>query len=255
MLERYKKYKFLFEELVHRDFTKKYKRTALGIGWSVLSPLLQLLVMKIMLTQFFATGIEHYTTFLFAGNIIFNYYNESTNAGMTALAENAGIISKVNVPKYIFVLSKNISSLITFALTVLIFFVLALFDGIVFTWKIAYLVIPVVCLVLFNIGAGLFLSACYTFFRDLQYLYSIFTFLLMYMSAVFYDISAYSEFAQNLFLLNPIYLFIRYFRKIVLEQTVPSVWFHLLLFADTLIMLVFGFYMYKKYNHEFLYYL
>ena len=68
MLKRYKKYSFLFQELVHRDFTKKYKRTALGIGWSVLSPLLQLLVMKIMLTKFFATGIEHYTTFLFAGN-------------------------------------------------------------------------------------------------------------------------------------------------------------------------------------------
>ena len=90
MIDRYKKYGFLFQELVHRDFTKKYKRTALGIGWSVLSPLLQLLVMRVMLTRFFATGIEHYTTFLFAGNIVFNYYNESTNAGMTALSENSG---------------------------------------------------------------------------------------------------------------------------------------------------------------------
>lgn len=255
MVDRLKKHGFLFQELVHRDFTKKYKRTALGIGWSVLSPLLQLLVMRVMLTQFFATGIEHYTTFLFAGNIVFNYFNESTNSGMTALAENAAIISKVNVPKYIFVFSKNISSLITFCLTVIIFFVLAWFDGIQFTWKVVFLLIPILCLVLFNIGAGLFLSACYTFFRDLQYLYSIFTFLLMYMSAVFYDINRYSEFAQNLFLLNPIYLFIRYFRKIVLEQTIPTIWFHLLLTADTVLMLALGFYMYKKYNHDFLYYL
>lgn len=254
MLERYKKYSFLFQELVHRDFTKKYKRTALGIGWSVLSPLLQLLVMKVMLTQFFATGIEHYTTFLFAGNIVFNYYNESTSSGMTALSENAGIISKVNVPKYMFVFSKNISSLITFLLTVGVFFILAAFDGIVFTWKIGMLIYPIVCLVLFNIGMGLVLSACYTFFRDLQYLYSIFTFLLMYMSAVFYDINAYSEFAQKLFLLNPIYLFIRYFRKIVIEQTIPTIWFHLLMTVDVCIVLLMGFYMYKKYNHDFLYY-
>lgn len=254
MIDRYKKYGFLFQELVHRDFIKKYKRTALGMGWSVLSPLLQLLVMRIMLTRFFATGIEHYTTFLFAGNIVFNYYNESTNAGMTALSENAGIISKVNVPKYMFVFSKNISSLITFLLTVVVFFVLAVFDGIQFTWKIVFLVYPIICLVLFNIGLGLVLSACYTFFRDLQYLYSIFTFLLMYMSAVFYNIDGYSEFAQNLFLLNPVYLFIRYFRKIVIEQMIPTLWFHLLMAADVVIVLLLGFHMYKKYNHDFLYY-
>lgn len=254
MLKRYKKYSFLFQELVHRDFTKKYKRTALGIGWSVLSPLLQLLVMKIMLTKFFATGIEHYTTFLFAGNIVFNYYNESTSSGMTVLAENSAIISKVNVPKYMFVFSKNISSLISFLLTVVVFFVLAALDGIEFTWKITMLIFPIVCLVLFNIGLGLVLSACYTFFRDLQYLYSIFTFLLMYMSAVFYDISAYSDFAQKLFLLNPIYLFIRYFRKIVMEQTIPTIWFHLLMILDVCIVMIGGFYMYKKYNHDFLYY-
>ena len=255
MLERYKKYQFLFEELVRRDFTKKYKRTALGIGWSVLSPLLQLLVMKIMLTRFFATGIEHYTTFLFAGNIVFNYFNESTNSGMTALAENASIISKVNIPKYMFVLSKNIASLISFILTVGVFFILAAFDHIAFTWRIICLLYPIVCLMVFNIGVGLVLSALHTFFRDLQYLYNIFTFLLMYMSAVFYNIDSYSEMAQKLFLLNPIYLYIRYFRKIVIEQTVPTIWFHLLAAADALIMLGLGFFMYKKYNHEFLYYL
>ena len=210
--------------------------------------------MRVMLTRFFATGIEHYTTFLFAGNIVFNYYNESTNAGMTALSENSGIIAKVNVPKYMFVFSKNISSLITFLLTVGVFFVLAAFDGIHFTWRVVCLVYPVACLVLFNIGLGLVLSACYTFFRDLQYLYSIFTFLLMYMSAVFYSIDSYSEFAQNLFLLNPIYLFIRYFRKIVIEQMVPTLWFHLLMAADVIIVLALGFHMYKRYNHEFLYY-
>ena len=120
--------------------------------------------MKIMLTKFFATGIEHYTTFLFAGNIVFNYYNESTSSGMTALAENSAIISKVNVPKYMFVFSKNISSLISFLLTVVVFFVLAALDGIEFTWKITMLIFPIVCLVLFNIGLGLVLSACYTFF-------------------------------------------------------------------------------------------
>ena len=116
------------------------------------------------------------------------------------------------------------------------------------------LLYPIGCLVLFNIGVGLILSALFVFFRDIQYLWSVFTQLLMYMSAIFYRIDGYSPMAQNLFLLNPVYLFIRYFRKIVIEATIPSVWFHLLMAADVLIVLGLGFRMYKKYNHRFLYY-
>lgn len=255
MFKKYQKYKFLFEELVHRDFTKKYKRTFLGIGWSVMSPLLQLLVMRVMLTRFFATGIEHYTTFLFAGNIVFNYFNEATTVGMTSLAENAGILAKVNVPKYMFLISKNISSLMVFFPTLGVFFVLAAFDGIHFTWRIILLIYPIICLILFNLGVGLVLSALYTFFRDLQYLYNIFTFLLMYMSAIFYNTDSYSLKAQYMFFLNPIYLFIRYFRKIVMYQEIPSKEFHLLMLFYVVFALGLGFHMYKKYNTEFLYYL
>ena len=78
--------------------------------------------------------------------------------------------------------------------------------------------------------------------------------LLMYMSAIFYNIDGYEPMVQNLFLLNPVYLFIRYFRKIVIETTIPTAWFHLLMLADTVIVLAIGCWMYKKYNHKFLYY-
>lgn len=108
---------------------------------------------------------------------------------------------------------------------------------------------------LFNIGVGLILSALFVFFRDVQYLWSVFTQLLMYMSATFYTIDQYSYTVQCAFLLNPIYLFIRYFRKIVIDGTVPSMWFHLLMLADVLIAIVGGCWMYKKYNHKFLYYI
>ena len=113
---------------------------------------------------------------------------------------------------------------------------------------------PIVCMVLFNIGVGLILSALFVFFRDIQYLWSVFTQLLSYLSAIFYTIDRYSPTVQNLFLLNPIYLFIRYFRKIVIEATIPSVWFHLLMLADVVIVLVLGCWIYKNFNHRFLYY-
>ena len=255
MIQKLKKYQFLFEELVKRDFKKKYKRTVLGMAWSLLSPLLMLLVMRLVFTQFFGATMEHYTTYLFCGNLIFACFSESTGLGMTSLLENADIFSKVNVPKYLFLLSKNIQGLINFGLTLCVFFLFCVLDGITFTWKLILLVYPVCCLILFNIGVGLILSALFMFFRDIQYLWSVFTQLLMYMSAIFYTIDHYSYAVQCLFLANPIYLFIRYFRKIVIDATIPTVWFHLLMLADVVIVLALGCWMYKKYNHKFLYYI
>ena len=254
MVQKLMRYQFLFEELVKRDFKKKYKRTILGMAWSVLSPLLMLLVMRLVFTQFFGRGMEHYTTYLFCGNLLFSFFSEATGQGMTSLMGNAGIFTKVNVPKYLFLFSKNVQTLINFGLTLCVFFVFCILDGITFTWKFILLLYPIACLILFNIGVGLILSALFVFFRDIQYLWSVFTQLLMYMSAIFYTIDGYGPVAQNLFLLNPIYLFIRYFRKIVIDATVPTIWFHLLMLADVIIVLGIGCWMYKKYNTRFLYY-
>ena len=254
MFQKMKKYQFLFEELVKRDFKKKYKRTVLGIGWSLLSPLLMLLVMKVVFTQFFGRNTPHYTIYLFCGNLIYSYYSESTKSGMRSLMENSKVFTKVTVPKYLFLLSKNVQTFISFLLTLVIFFGFVTADHLAFTWKFICLLYPIVCLILFNIGVGLILSALYVFFRDVEYLYDVFTRLLMYLSAIFYTIDRYPPNVQNLFLLNPVYLFIRYFRKIVIEATIPSVWFHLLMLGDVVIALGVGCWMYKKYNTRFLYY-
>lgn len=254
MFRKLKRQQFLFEELVKRDFKKKYKRTVLGMAWSILSPLLQLLVMHIVFSQFFGQTMEHYTTYLFCGNLLFSYFSESSGQGMTSLMDNASIFTKINVPKYLFLFSKNVQALINFGLVLVVFFVFCIIDNVAFTWKFVLLLVPIISLLLFNIGVGLILSALFVFFRDVQYLWSVFTQLLMYMSAIFYSIDTFSPMVQNLFLLNPVYLHIRYFRKIVLENTVPSVWFHLLMLADVLIVLGIGCWMYKKYNTKFLYY-
>lgn len=254
ILSKMRQYQFLFEELVKRDFKKKYKRTILGMAWSILSPLLMLLVMKLVFTQFFGRTTPHYTTYLFCGNLVFTYFKDSTNQGMSSLMGNAGIFTKVTIPKYLFLLSKNVQTFINFGLTLCVFFLFCVLDHIKFTWKILLLVYPILCLILFNIGVGLVLSALFVFFRDIQYLWSVFTQLLMYMSAIFYTIEQYEYTTQCLFLLNPVYLFIRYFRKIVIEATIPTLWFHLLMAADVLIVLAIGCWMYKKYNTKFLYY-
>lgn len=254
MIERLKKHQFLFEELVKRDFKQKYKRSVLGMGWSVLSPLLSLLVMRVIFTQFFGRDMEHYTTYLFCGNLVFSYFRESTKGGMNSLMANSRIFTKVNVPKYLFLLSKNTSALINFCLTLCVFFLFTLIDGIVPRISMLALVYPICCLVLFNIGVGLILSALFVFFRDISYLYEVFITLLMYASAIFYTVDGFSPVMQRLFLCNPLYCYIKYFRIVVLEGALPSLWYHLLCAFYAGAVLTVGALIYKKNNHKFLYY-
>lgn len=254
IIEKLKKNRFLFSMLVHRDFSKKYKRTVFGMAWSVLSPLLSLFVMNLVFSKLLGSNIEHYTIYLFSGQLVFTFFCDSTNEGMTSLLNNAEIFTKVNVPKYMFLFSKNISSFINFGITLIVYFLFVALNGVPFTWKFVFLLYPVACLVLFNLGIGLILSALYVFFRDIQYLYNIFTMLLMYLSAIFYSIDSFSPLARNLFLLNPVYAYIRYFRKIVLEGAIPSLWFHAAAFGYALLAFLIGCWIYKKKNHSFLYY-
>lgn len=254
MFAKIKKHQFLFEELVKRDFKQKYKRTVLGMAWSILSPLLTLLVMSLVFTQFFGRQMEHYTIYLFCGNLVFSYFKESTTGGMNALMSNSSIFAKVNVPKYMFLLSKNVSALINFGLTLSVFFLFALVDHIRFGVHFLALLYPICCLVVFNVGVGLILSALFVFFRDTSYLYDVFTMLLMYMSAIFYTVETFPAVMQKLFLCNPIYCYIKYFRVVVLEGAIPSFSFHLLCAFYAVLLVAIGGFIYKKFNHKFLYY-
>ena len=227
------RHKFLFEELVKRDFKTKYKRTFLGMGWSMLMPLLHLLVMKVVFGQFFGRNVEHYTTYVFAGNIIFAWFAEATRGGMTSLVQNAHIFSKVNVPKYLFL----------FAI-----------DHVHFTWKFLFLVYPIVTLLILVLGLGLILSALFVFFRDMDYLWSVFLQLLMYGSAIFYYTDDFSGKVKLVFACNPVYRHIDYFREIVINGVIPSAQTHLLLAAFAIVAFAVGALMYKHYNTKFLYY-
>ncbi len=253
-LQRLKENKFTFEELVKRDFKQKYKRTVLGMFWSILSPLLTLLVMRLVFTNFFGRNMEHYTTYLFAGNLMFNYYKEQTNGGMQSLLVNAPIFTKINVPKYLFLFSKCVSAVINFGITLAVFLLFAAIDGIYFHWSMLAMIYPIVMLTLFNIGVGMILSALFIFFRDIAYIYDIFSLLLMYVSAIFYNVDSFPAKIQRLFLLNPVYCAIKYVRVVVIDGNLPSPAYHILLLIYAAVAVGIGSLIYKKYNTKFLYY-
>ena len=255
MLRRLVKYRFLFEELVKRDFKKKYKRTTLGILWSLISPLAMLLVMALVFSHLLGHNTPHFIIYLFAGLVNFSYFSDATSGGMQSIFQNSGIFSKVDIPKYMFLFSRNIQSFINFSLVLVIFFIFVAIEGLPFSWQFIMLLYPIICMTIFNIGVGLVLSSMMIMFRDTEYLYTIFTQILMYLSAIFYDINMFPPHIQYLFYMNPIFVYIRYFRKIVIEGDIPALNFHLLCAFYALTMLVIGCFVYVRTNKKFLYYI
>lgn len=255
MIKRISKYRFLFKELVKRDFKKKYKRTTLGILWSMLLPLLQLVIMNWVFKGFFGRTTPHYTIYLFSGTLLFSYFREAIDNGMSALEANASIFSKVNVPKYLFLLSKSVSAFINFMLTLVIYFIFVAVDGAGFTWKFVLLLYPILCLVLLSLGLGMILSALHVFFKDIKYLWSVAMLLLNYMSAIFYTLDAFTPAQRRFFLFNPVFDCILYFRTVVIGGQVPSAQLHFICLSYALLALGGGCLMYYKYNYKFLYYI
>lgn len=254
-MEKLLKYKFLFSELVKRDFKKKYKRTTLGMLWSILSPLLNVLVLMMVFTQFFGRNQEHFIIYIFSGTLIMSFFTETTQGCMRSLMANASIFSKINVPKYLFTFSKAIQAFINFLLTFLVYIAFCIGDGIDFGFHMLSLIYPIICALLFSVGVGLILAALFIFFRDIEYLYSVFLTLLNYVSAIFYPVDMLPETFQKIFLCNPVYVYIKYFRCVVIDGMIPSLPFHGLCAIYAIAAVAIGCFIYKKYNHEFLYYI
>lgn len=254
-IRRFQENWFLFEELVNRDFTKKYKGTILGMAWSVVAPLLNLYVMKLVFGTLLVHNEKYYTIYLLVGNIVMAYFKESTKAGMSSLVDNSRIITKINVPKYLFLFSKNISALFNFGLTLIVLMFYCLIEpGLPITPLYLLMIFPILCLMIMNLGFGMILSALYVFFRDMKYLYDIFLTLLTYMSAVFYYVSRFPAKFQPLFKLNPVYDIITYIRTLIIDGRIPSTGDHILCLGYALFFFITGAVIYKVFNRRFVYY-
>ncbi len=253
LIKLYQQYQFVFIELVKRDFKKKYKRSFLGVLWSMLAPLFTLLIMNFMFSHFFGRIQEYYTIYLFSGWLIFQYYNEATNGAMNSLMANSSIFSKVKVPKYLFLFSRIASSSINFFLVLIVYLIFVVVYGLPITWKFITLLFPIACMFLLILGIGLILSALFVFFRDVQYLYGVFTTALMYATPIFYTTDIMGDKAW-IFYLNPLYYYVTYFRSVVIDGVIPSLAYHGVMLGVSLLLFTIGCWMYKKYNYKFLYY-
>ena len=249
-----KQHRFLFEELVKRDFKKKYKRTILGMLWSVISPFLTFLIQLFIFGSLFKRGDSNFVIYLLTGNLMFHFFSDTTTTGMFAIYSNASVLSKINAPKSVFLLSSNVAGVFNFLLTLLVYFVFMIFTGVSFGPHLVLMVYPILCMIIFNIGVSYILSALFVFFKDIQYLYSIAVTLIMYMSATFYYADSLPENIQIVFAVNPIYRYITYMRQLVMDSTIPDLTSHIVCLGFAVGALAIGYLFHKKTEKNFVYY-
>lgn len=222
-LQSFWKYKDLLKQLVMRDLKLKYRRSFLGYLWSVLNPLLTMIVMAIVFSTMFKGSVENYPLYLFTGQMLFNYMNNSTHQALGAIVGNAPLLKKTYVPKYIFTFSKITSGLIDLFFSMGALLIIMIVTSCHFS--IYNLLFPFVFLQVyaFCLGLGLFLSQANVFFRDIQYIYNAITTAWVYLTPIFYPIERLSpSVAWFVVHLNPMYFYIGQFRSIIYYGCLPD---------------------------------
>lgn len=255
MIKALKDYRFLLSRLIKRDFIQKYKKTALGIIWSVMNPLCELMILMLVFKNIFGRDTPYYTTYVIIGILTFNYYTNATTQGMGSLLSNSGIINKIKLPTWLFPVSKNISATMDFLITCVVMVLFILLDHIAITWKMLLLVYPYVLMFFFNLGVSLILSCLYVFFKDTSYLFHIFNRLLYYCCAIFWTVERFPEKGQALLKFNPVYDFIFYTRTIIIDGNIPGMDIHLIMLAYTVVALVIGLVVYHLNKNKFIFYI
>lgn len=249
------KYRFLIKQLVSRDFKAKYKRSILGVFWSFLNPLLTMMVQYIVFSNLFRFDIPYYPVYLLSGIIVFNYFSEACGMALTSIIGNATLITKVYVPKYIYPLTRILSSLVNLLISMIPLIIVTMLSGLHPTK--AYLLIPfmLVCLAMFCLGLGMLLSAAMVFFRDIQFLWGVLTMIWMYLTPIFYPESILPEQVVWVLKINPLYYFINFLRSCVIDGVSPEPVVYVQCFLISLCVLAAGAWVFKKSQDKFVLYL
>ena len=260
----FEKDKFILRQLVTKDFKIKYRRSVLGVAWSVLNPLLMMIVMSIVFSTIFAQGRngsitpEMYPLYLIVGNVTFSVMSESTNQALMSIIWASSLLKKVKVHRWVFPVQKVLFSLVNFAFSLVAVALVMLWFHVVPSWHLIFLPVCLLLLMCFCMGLGMMLSALAVFFRDVMHLWTVVITAWMYLTPIFWTtdyISHMAHWIQVLVVVNPMYNYLQFMRDIFLFNTVPSSLTFGLCVAWAVLALAIGYTVFHKTEHKFILYI
>ena len=251
----YNQYRYLLKQLVERDFRVKYKSSALGMVWSLLNPLLTMLVYLFVFSTLFKSDVKNFPVYLMSGIILFSYFSEATNLGMSSIVGNSALITKVYMPKLIYPLSKVLSSAINFCISLIPLCLVMLMTGVTIHKSILLLPVVVCFLIVFSFGMSLILATMNVFFRDTQFLWSVLLMMLNFLTPIYYPESIIPAQFTAIYRLNPLYQIIYFMRTIIIDGVSPTPITYLYCILSCGVTLLLGLWIFRKNQDRFVLYL
>lgn len=250
-----KKYDFLIRQLVSRNFKTKYKRSVLGMFWSFLNPLLTMAVQYTIFSTLFKSDIPNYGAYLIIGIVLFNFFIEATNTSLTSIIDNAGLIKKVYMPKYIYPFTRVLSAMVNLVISLAPLLIVVLLSGVRLTKALLLVPFVLMCLMLFSLGVGLLLASMMVFFRDTQFLWGVLSMIWMYATPIFYPASILPENLAWVLRVNPLYYYVTFARTCITGGISPEPFTYFLCMMMALAALVLGTLVFRKAQDRFVLYL
>ena len=251
-IENFNKFRPLLAELVARDIKIKYRRSVLGVLWTVLNPLFMMIILAIVFSNLFKFDIENYPVYILSGQVIYNFFNESTSSAMSAMLDNAALLKKVYIPKYLFVISRIFSSIINVLASHCALLIVMVFTGVELHWTVVLFPIPMLLLIIFCIGCGLILATAAVKFRDIIHLYGVFTTGLMYMTPVIYALTLLPGWLYKIVRINPITGYLMMYRDVMLNGSLLNPRDLLIGAVEAVVVLVLGLVFFAKKQDTFI---
>ena len=250
-----KKYRFLIQDLVVKDIKTKYRRSILGVLWSVLNPLLMMLVLTAVFSSIFRFDIQDFPVYYLTGSLIFNFVSEATSSSLTSIIGASGLIKKVYIPKYIFPLEKCLFSLVNMLFSMIAIIIVFAILGIVPHWTVVLFPIPMVYTFIFSFGLSLVLASFNVFFRDMGHLWSVFVTVWMYLTPIIYPMNILPEWMMDIVKLNPLFYYVEYFRDVMIYGVAPGLVDNMVCLSFSGVMLLIGLVVFKKNQDKFILYI
>ena len=215
-------YRDLIYQLVRRDVVSRYKRSVLGIAWTMLQPLGMMIILSIVFSTLFH-GIKGHTAYILSGLIAWTFFSQTTSAMITQIVWGGALLQKIYVPRTSFAVSATGTGLVNLGISFIPLVLVVLLSGLPLTWNILFAPISMLMLGAFALGVGLIISTMSIYFPDLAEMYSIVLMAWMYLTPIIYPETLIPEsYRPWIFGLNPMYYFIKIFRMPVFDGTLPD---------------------------------
>ena len=214
------RYRYLIGQLLRRDILTRFKRSALGVAWTMINPLGTMLILAVVFSQVFK--MEGYASFILTGLMAWNFFAQASNAAIINLVWGGGLIKRIYIPRTSFAIAAVGTGLVNLALALIPLIVVVVINGLKITWAIVFLPVPILLLAMFTLGVGLFLSSFAVYFPDVAEMYQIVLTAWMYLTPIIYPESLISAKWMPFYTINPMYWMVKMFRLPIFEGRFPS---------------------------------